>query len=65
MVDLASQVEEVLEELEVWVASEEETSHHHLVVVLQEGSAARRSEEVATRLVLVDLEASVVEVEEE
>ena len=64
MVDLASQVEEVLEELEVWVASEEETSHLHLVV-LQEVSATRRLEEVATRVVLVDLEASAVEVEEE
>ncbi len=49
-----------MEEVEVWVASEEETSHHHLVV-LQEGSAARRLEEVATRVVLVDLEASAAE----
>ena len=54
-----------MEEVEVWVASEEETSRHQLVVVLQEGSATRRLEEVATRVVLVDLEASAVEVEEE
>ena len=65
---MASQVAAVSVEVELWVASEEETNHLHLAV-LQEGSAARRLEEVATRVVLVDSEASaavaVAEVEEE
>jgi len=58
-------VEEGLEEVEVWVASEEETSHHHLVVLLQEEGSATRRLEQATRVVPVDLEALVAEVLEE